>query len=170
MTTLGVVIGGVMLATLGRMPTLLVGGVVAAASNILFADLALGSPGIDAFMHLTILDQVGIEPRMMRLLIGITGENIAGGLAGTAFVAYISSITSREYSAVQYALLSSMTFLVGALGRASIGEAIETYGYANVFYITAGLGMIAVVLVAVEWARGPREPADPVLPVEEQAV
>jgi PAT family beta-lactamase induction signal transducer AmpG len=170
MTTLGVVIGGVMLATIGRMPTLLVGGIVAAASNVLFADLAMGSPGINGFMHLTMLDQIGIDPRMMRLLIGISGENIAGGLAGTAFIAYISSITSREYSAVQYALLSSMTFLVGALGRASIGEAIETYGYANVFYITAGLGMIAVVLVAIEWSRGPREPAEPPLPVEEEAI
>ena len=170
MTTLGVVIGGIMLATIGRMPTLLAGGVVAAASNLLFADLAAGGAGIDAFMHLFMLDSVGVEPRMMRLLIGITGENIAGGLAGTAFIAYISSIVSREYSAVQYALLSSMTFLVGALGRASIGEAIEIYGYANVFLITAGLGMIAVVLVAIEWARGPREPADPVLPVDKAAL
>ncbi|RYY23794.1 MAG: MFS transporter [Sphingomonadales bacterium] len=170
MTTLGVVIGGVMLATIGRMPTLLVGGIVAAASNVLFADLALGSPGINAFMHFTMLDSIGVDPRMMRLLIGISGENIAGGLAGTAFIAYISSIVSREYSAVQYALLSSMTFLVGALGRASIGEAIEQYGYANVFYLTAGLGMIAVALVAIEWARGPREATEPPKPVEEAAV
>lgn len=170
MTTLGVVIGGVLLATIGRMPTLLLGGIVAAASNLLFADLAAGGAGIDGFMHLFMLDHVGVEPRMMRLLIGITGENIAGGLAGTAFIAYISSIVSREYSAVQYALLSSMTFLVGALGRASIGEAIERYGYANVFLITAGLGMIAVVLVAIEWARGPREATEPTLPVEEAAI
>ncbi|MES2988564.1 MAG: MFS transporter [Pseudomonadota bacterium] len=170
MTTLGVVIGGVMLATIGRMPTLLAGGIVAAASNLLFADLAAGGAGIDAFMHLFMLDQVGVEPRMMRLIIGITGENIAGGLAGTAFIAYISSIVSREYSAVQYALLSSMTFLVGALGRASIGEAIEQYGYANVFLITAGLGMIAVVLVAIEWASGPREATEPPKSVEEAAV
>ncbi|RYY47302.1 MAG: MFS transporter [Sphingomonadales bacterium] len=170
MTTLGVVIGGVMLATVGRMPTLLIGGIVAAASNLLFADLAMGSPGINAFMHFTMLDSVGIDPRMMRLLIGISGENIAGGLAGTAFIAYISSIVSREYSAVQYALLSSMTFLIGALGRASIGEAIEGYGYANVFYITAGLGMIAVVLVAIEWARGPRVATEPPRPIEEAAV
>ena len=136
----------------------------------MFADLALGGAGIDGFARLIMLDQIGIEPRMLRLLIGISGENIAGGLAGTAFIAYISSIVSREYSAVQYALLSSMTFLVGALGRASIGEAIEIYGYANVFLITAGLGMIAVVLVAIEWARGPREPADPVLPVDKAAL
>lgn len=162
MTTAGVVVGGIMLATVGRMPTLLLGGIVAAASNILYADLALGGPAIDAFMHALYLDQLGVEPRMMRLLVAISGENIAGGLAGTAFVAYISSITSRQYSAVQYALLSSMTFLVGALGRASIGEAIEIHGYANIFYLTAALGMIAVVLVAIEWARGQRLPADEV--------
>lgn len=160
MTTLGVVIGGIMLATVGRMPTLLFGGIVAAASNILYADLALGGPGIDAFMHFLFLDQIGVEPRMMRLLVAISGENIAGGLAGTAFVAYISSITSRQYSAVQYALLSSMTFLVGALGRASIGEAIENYGYANIFFFTAALGMIAVVLVGIEWARNARAAPD----------
>jgi PAT family beta-lactamase induction signal transducer AmpG len=160
MTTLGVVIGGVMLATVGRMPTLLAGGLIAAASNLLYADLALGGAGIDGFMRLLMLDQLGIEPRLTRLLVAISGENIAGGLAGTAFIAYISSITSREYSAVQYALLSSMTFLVGALGRASIGEAIEQYGYANVFYLTAGLGLVAVVLVLVEWWRPVPRPAD----------
>jgi hypothetical protein len=33
----------------------------------------------------------------------------------------------REFSAVQYALLSSLTFLIGSLGRAAIGEAIDEY-------------------------------------------
>ena len=37
--------------------------------------------------------------------------------AGGAYVAYLSSITSKKHSAVQYALLSSLTFLVGSLGR-----------------------------------------------------
>ncbi|MDV3456437.1 MFS transporter [Sphingomonas sp. HF-S4] len=154
MTIIGVALGGVMLAAWGRMPTLLAGGIVAAASNLLYADLALGGAGIDGFAQLLFLDHSGIEPRMLRLMIAISGENIAGGLAGTAFVAYISSITSREYSAVQYALLSSMTFLVGALGRAATGEAIEIYGYANIFFLTAGLGGVAVVLVLAEWWRG----------------
>ncbi|MBB5709261.1 AmpG family muropeptide MFS transporter [Sphingomonas xinjiangensis] len=153
MTIAGVGIGGLLLATLGRMPTLLAGGIVAAVSNLLYADLALGGANIDAFSHLFFLDRIGVEPRMMRLMVAISGENIAGGLAGTAFVAYISSITSREYSAVQYALLSSMTFLVGALGRAATGEAIERYGYADIFFLTAGLGAVAVVLVLAEWWR-----------------
>lgn len=168
MTILGVAIGGFMLASIGRLPTLLVGGIVAAASNLLYADLALGGPWIDGFAHLFFLDHIGIDPRMIRLMLAISGENIAGGLAGTAFIAYISSITSREYSAVQYALLSSMTFLVGALGRAAVGEAIEKHGYANIFYVTAGLGMIAVVLVLIEWWRpAPLPQGEPIVSTPE---
>jgi PAT family beta-lactamase induction signal transducer AmpG len=98
-------------------------------------------------------------------MIAISGENIAGGLAGAAFVGYISSITSRTYSAVQYALLSSLTFLVGALGRAAMGEAIEQIGYAPVFRFTALLGLVAVLLVLIEWWRGaPRVRAPDVAP------
>ena len=161
MTVAGVVIGGALLATVGRMPTLLIGGIVAAASNLLFADLAAGGAALDAFARLTLLDQTGADPRMIRLMLAISGENIAGGLAGTAFVAYISSIVARDYSAVQYALLSSMTFLVGALGRAAIGEAIDRVGYASIFLLTAGLGVIAVVLVLLEWWRAGAATAPP---------
>ena len=153
MTIGGVALGGVLLAWVGRMPTLLIGGLVAAASNLLYADLASGGAFIDGVAHLLFLDRTGIDPRMLRLMLAISGENVAGGLAGTAFIAYISSITAREYSAVQYALLSSMTFLVGALGRAAIGEAIDVHGYANIFLLTAGLGMVAVGLVLIEWWR-----------------
>jgi PAT family beta-lactamase induction signal transducer AmpG len=99
------------------------------------------------------LDNFGHDLRMVRLLIAISGENIAGGLAGAAFVAYLSSITSREFSAVQYALLSSLTFLVGSLGRAAIGERIEQVGYAPVFLLTAAIGVVAVLFVVLEWVR-----------------
>jgi PAT family beta-lactamase induction signal transducer AmpG len=135
------------------MPTLLIGAIVAAASNLLYADLAAGAPNIDAFARLLALDSFGSDLRMVRLLIAISGENIAAGLAGAAFVAYLSSITSREFSAVQYALLSSLTFLVGSLGRAAIGERIEQVGYAPVFLLCAAIGLIAVGFVIAEWAR-----------------
>lgn len=162
MTIVGVAVGGALFATVGRMPTMLAGAIVAAASNLLYADLALGGAGIDAFARTFGLDMLGADPRMVRLMLAISGENIAGGLAGAAFVAYISSIVAREYSAVQYALLSSLTFLVGALGRAAMGEAIDGVGYAPVFYFTAALGGITVVLVLIEWWRGaPRVPARP---------
>ncbi|GAA4722118.1 MFS transporter [Sphingomonas lutea] len=153
MTMAGIALGATLFATLGRMPTLLIGAIVAAASNLLYADLASGAPYIDAFARTFGLDAFGQDLRMVRLLIAISGENIAAGLAGAAFVAYLSSITSREFSAVQYALLSSLTFLVGSLGRAAIGERIEQIGYAPVFMLCAAIGLIAVGFVLLEWMR-----------------
>ncbi len=153
MTMAGIAVGGILFAVIGRMPTLFIGAVVAAASNLLYADLASGAPFIDSVAHLFFLDRLGVDMRMIRLMIAISGENISGGLAGAAFVAYLSSITSRQFSAVQYALLSSLTFLVGSLGRAWIGQEIEIVGYAQVFWITAGIGLIAVFFVALEWIR-----------------
>jgi len=153
MTMAGIALGATLFATVGRMPTLLIGAIVAAASNLLYADLASGAAGIDAFARTFGLDAFGHDLRMVRLLIAVSGENIAGGLAGAAFVAYLSSITSREFSAVQYALLSSLTFLVGSLGRAAIGESIDQIGYAPVFRFTALIGLIAVGFVAAEWLR-----------------
>jgi PAT family beta-lactamase induction signal transducer AmpG len=87
MTMAGIAIGGILFATIGRMPTLLVGAIVAAASNLLYADLAAGAPFIDAFARTLALDTFGQDLRMVRLLIAISGENVAGGLAGAAFVA-----------------------------------------------------------------------------------
>jgi PAT family beta-lactamase induction signal transducer AmpG len=153
MTMAGIAIGAALFATVGRMPTLLLGAIVAAASNLIYADLASGSVAIDAFARTFRLDAFGHDLRMVRLLIAISGENIAGGLAGAAFVAYLSSITSREFSAVQYALLSSLTFLVGSLGRAAVGEAIDQIGYAPVFRFTALIGLVAVGFVVLEWVR-----------------
>ena len=153
MTMAGIAIGAALFAVVGRMPTLLIGAIVAAASNLLYADLAAGAYYIDTVARALALDTFGQDLRMVRLLIAISGENIAGGLAGAAFVAYLSSITSREFSAVQYALLSSLTFLVGSLGRAAIGERIEQVGYAPVFILTAAIGLIAVAFVVMEWIR-----------------
>ena len=80
-------------------------------------------------------------------------ENISTGIALTAFVAYLSGIVSKKFTAVQYALLSSLTFLVGSLGRGIAGEAFDTYGYALVFRWTAAAGLIAVLFVLLEWVR-----------------
>jgi PAT family beta-lactamase induction signal transducer AmpG len=95
----------------------------------------------------------GFDERMVRLLLAISYENIATGIAGAAFVAYLSGIVSKRFTAVQYALLSSLTFLVGSLGRGIAGEAFDTYGYATVFRWTAAAGGISVLFVILEWIR-----------------
>lgn len=163
MTMLGISLGGYLFTRIGRFPTILMGAVLPPLGNFLYADLADGGAGIDAFSHLTRLDalagMVGSDERMMRLLLAICYENVSTGLALTAFVAYVSGIVSKRYGAIQYALLSSLLSLVGTLGRGAVGEAFDLYGYAVVFRWTALTALISVVFVALEWLRISRERA-----------
>jgi len=157
MTMVGISLGGYLFAKLGRFPTILLGAILPPLGNFLYADLADGSPNIDAFAHLLRLDALaqmfGSDERLMRLLIAICYENISTGLALTAFVAYVSSIVSKKYGAIQYALLSSLLSLVGTLGRGAVGEAFDKYGYAPVFRWTAATAVASAIFVLLEWAR-----------------
>ena len=157
MTMIGISLGGYLFGRIGRFPTVLIGAAVTPLGNLLYADLAEGGANIDAFAHAlrlnTLLGWFGADDRMVRLLLAICYENIATGVALTAFVAYLSGIISKKFTAVQYALLSSLTFLVGSLGRGVAGESFDKYGYALVFRWTAAAGLIAVFFVLLEWWR-----------------
>jgi PAT family beta-lactamase induction signal transducer AmpG len=157
MTMIGISLGGYLFGRIGRFPTVLIGAAVTPLGNLLYADLAEGGANIDAFTHTirlnTLLGWFGADDRMVRLLVAICYENIATGVALTAFVAYLSGIISKKFTAVQYALLSSLTFLVGSLGRGVAGESFDKYGYAIVFRWTAAAGLIAVLFVLLEWWR-----------------
>ncbi len=157
MTIAGIALAAVLLVWLGRMVCLTLGAIVAAATNLLYADLASGAPGIDAFLNATGLSSafgtVGLDMRMGRLMTAITAENIAAGFAGAAFVAYLSSLASKLHGAVQFAVFTSLTLLVGTLGRGALGEMIKTDGYPAVFIMTALLGIIAVIACILEWIR-----------------
>jgi PAT family beta-lactamase induction signal transducer AmpG len=157
MTMIGISLGGYLFGRIGRFPTVLIGAAVTPLGNLVYADLAEGGANIDRFTHTLRLNDLlgwfGADDRMVRLLMAICYENIATGIALTAFVAYLSGIVSKKFTAVQYALLSSLTFLVGSLGRGFVGESFDTYGYPLVFRWTAAAGLLAVVFVLLEWWR-----------------
>ncbi|WP_265570232.1 AmpG family muropeptide MFS transporter [Sphingomicrobium nitratireducens] len=157
---LGLALGGALLTIIGRMAALTLGAVLAAATNLLYADLAIGGATMQAVADGTgfsaLVTSLGGDPRLAKLMVAIAGENLAVGLAGAAFVAYLSSIVAKGYSAVQYALLSSLALLVGTLGRAPLGQLIDEIGYYTVFLITTAMGGVAVVLCLIEWARQKR--------------
>lgn len=154
---IGLALGGALLTVIGRMMTLTLGALIAALTNLLYADLAIGGERMQlasdliGFTWLTSL--FGADERLSKLMLTIGMENIAVGVAGAAFVAYLSSIVAKGYSAVQYALLSSLTLLVGTLGRPALGQMIEERGYYDVFILTTLIGMFAVVLCLIEWVR-----------------
>ncbi|WP_297320360.1 hypothetical protein [Novosphingobium sp.] len=160
MTMAGISLGGYLFVRLGRFPTILLGAVLPPLGNFLYADLAEGGSGIDAFAHFLRLDVVAgwfaADDRMLRLLLAICYENIVTGLALTAFVAYVSSIVSKQYGAIQYALLGSLVSLVGTLGRGATGEAFDQFGYAVVFRWTALTAVVSTVFVLLEWGRNAR--------------
>ncbi|MBU3920968.1 MFS transporter [Hyphomonas sp.] len=176
MTVAGAALGAVVISFTGRMPVLVIGAVLAAATNLLFADLSRGGVGIDAFLEWTRIadplrvfagwaaqispDAQGADAgaRMARLMIAIAGENLAGGFASVAVVAYLTSVVNPRFAAVQYALLASLTMLIGTLGKPWLGTMIETQGYYAVFIITFWLGGIAVALSVIEWIRQARMP------------
>jgi PAT family beta-lactamase induction signal transducer AmpG len=159
----GIAGGGLLLKFMGRMPALVVAAALAAATNLLFADLASGAAGMDAFLGFTRLDALfgafgENQLRMARLTIAILGENLAVGFASVVYLAYLTSMINPKYAAVQAALLGSLTMLVGQLGRPWLGALIESDGFTYVFVLTAGIGLIPVALSALEWWRQSRLP------------
>ncbi len=161
---LGLALGGWLLTALGRMFTLMLGGLLAALTNLLYADLAIGGHNMAAFSSAIgftglVESFPGGSARLAKLMITIGFENLAIGIAGAAYIAWLSSIVSKKFSAVQYALLSSLTLLVGTLGRGALGAMIEERGYYDVFVLTTFIGLGAVVLVCAEWWREGRSKA-----------
>lgn len=169
---IGLAIGGWLITVLGRMFMLTLGAVIAAATNLLYADLALGGAAMQAASDamgftwavntvanaLAPLFFVAAPPSegLARLAFTIFWENLAIGIAGAAYIAWLSSIVAKRYAAVQFALLASLTLLIGTLGRGALGQMIEVRGYYYVFVFTALLGVVAVVLCALEWWRQAR--------------
>lgn len=160
-TIAGIAIGGLAMIKFGRMPVFFVGAVLAAVTNLLFADLALGARFTDPVLLTLQIDHLfeafGMDIRMARLTSVIALENIAVGLASAASIAYLSSIVSKRYAAVQYALLVSLVMLLGTLGRPAIGAIIEDDGFAHAFVICAAFGGVASVLALIEWIRVARK-------------
>jgi PAT family beta-lactamase induction signal transducer AmpG len=133
MTLLGAVLGGVLVNRLGVMPILFTGALLAAATNLLFALLA----------------HVGASVPM---LIGVVAmDNLSGGLAAAAFVAYLSALTNVRYSATQYALFSSLMLLLPKFLGGFSGVLVDRLGYESFFTLTALLGLPVLLLV---WLAG----------------
>ncbi|MGV0985364.1 MAG: AmpG family muropeptide MFS transporter [Limnohabitans sp.] len=131
MTLLGAFIGGVLSARWGVMRILMLGAILSAASNLLFAWLS------------------GVGHDVTALIWVVSADNLASGIASAAFIAYLSSLTNISYSATQYALLSSMMLLLPKFIAGFSGDFVNAYGYAQFFQVTAWLGVPVLLLVAL---------------------
>jgi PAT family beta-lactamase induction signal transducer AmpG len=128
---IGAFAGGLALTRLGLWWTVLIGAVIAASSNLMFAWLASEGARLDL------------------LTLTISFDNFAAGFAGSALIAYMSGLTSPGFAATQYALLSSLYALPGKLIGGASGAVVDAYGYPLLFTATASIGIPLVILCFV---------------------
>ena len=129
MTILGAGLGGILVVKFGLTKPLLLGAVMVVLTNLLFAWLAISSPNI------------------YWLAVVISADNISGGIAVSAFIAYLSSLTNTAYTATQYALFSSLMTLPAKFLGGFSGILVDNFGYASFFVYAALLGIPAIGLI-----------------------
>ena len=133
-TVVFTLIGGAIAMRSGIVKTLIIAGIAMAATNILFSVLAWAGPSKGLFALAVILD------------------DLAAAFATVAFVAFISLLVDRNFTATQYALLAS----VGTAGRtllaSSSGAMVDGLGgdWGLFFIITAAMvipSLICLILI-----------------------
>lgn len=129
MTLLGGFVGGIMAVRWGVMRVLMLGAVLSAGTNMLFAWLATRGHDVSALVWV------------------VSADNLAGGIASAAFIAYLSGLTNVQYSATQYALFSSMMLLAPKWLAGFSGVFVDAYGYEAFFHTTALMGFPVLLLI-----------------------
>ena len=133
MTLVGGFLGGVLTVRFGVQKILFLGAFLSAATNLLFMLLA----------------DAGTNISMLTVVIG--ADNLSAGIASTAFIAFLSSLTSISFTAVQYAIFSSMMTLLPKVIGGYSGTMVSAFGYGNFFMLTALMGL--PVLFLIVWVR-----------------
>lgn len=139
-TLLGTLAGGSLVVRYGTVRILFIAGFLHAVTNLLYALQA----------------HVGADTQLLAISVAV--ENISGGISSAAFVAFLSNLCNRHYTATQYALLSSLA----ALGRTWLatpaGYAVKYLGWEYFFMLASLLAAPGLVFL---WFLEKRRKANP---------
>lgn len=130
MTLFGAFIGGVISVRIGVLRTLFLGGALSALTNLLFAWLATQGHNV------------------VYLVLTVSADNLAAGIASVAFLAYLAGLTNKAYTATQYAIFSSIMLLLPKFLAGFSGFIVESVGYSAFFVATAAIGLPVLLLIA----------------------
>ena len=131
MTIAGGFLGGILSVRFAVMPVLFAGALLSALTNLLFVAMAHTGPSLPM------------------LYLVISADNLAAGLASAAFVAFLSSLTNVKFTAIQYAIFSSLMTLIPKMLSGYSGTMVDSLGYPAFFTLTALMGLPVLVLVAL---------------------
>ena len=122
-TVLGGVAGGVGILRIGQYRALWLFGLLQALSTAGFAWL------------------VHTGPVLGWLAVVIAFENFTGGMGTAAFIGFMANLTNKEFTATQYALLTSLMGVPRTLLAASTGYMASSLGWVSFFIICALLAI-----------------------------
>ncbi|MDB2404942.1 AmpG family muropeptide MFS transporter [Alphaproteobacteria bacterium] len=134
MTIIGLSLGGLLLSITGMRNTLIIVALLTASSNLLFSVISVIGNNLN-FLVLTIMI-----------------DNLASGMAATVFIAFLSSIVNKEFSATQYALLSSFIMLIPKFIAGYSGVIVDNIGY-SWFWISTALAGIPTIIFIIMGSR-----------------
>jgi len=132
-TITGALLGGMFVIRRGIYSALLTGSILVACTNLAFAILAY--KGNDMFWFTTVIGM----------------DNLSGGFASSAFLAFLANMTNRTYTATQYALFSSLMTLVPKIISGFSGIVVDQTSYVFFFIYVACLGIPSMLMVL--WLR-----------------
>ncbi|MFH1806447.1 MAG: MFS transporter [Pseudomonadota bacterium] len=148
MTIAGSFLGGILSVRYGVIKILFLGALLSALTNILFAIMA----------H--------IDPNTVIFAAVIMADNLSGGLATAAFIAYLAGLTNISFTAMQYAIFSSVMTLFPKILAGFSGSVVDSVGYSAFFIGTAAIGIPVLILVVLAGRLTTVAPARPAAPNE----
>lgn len=142
MAIAGSFLGGLLVVRYGVFKPLIAGSAMVAGTNLLFVYLS----------H--------VGPDLNWLAVVISADNISAGFSNAAFIAYLSGLTNRAYTATQYALFSSLMTLPGKFTSGFSGLIVDASGYSFFFTYAAAMGIPAIILAVMVMRREQRLQAE----------
>ena len=128
-TLVGVFVGGYLIKSYGILNILIIGSMLQIISNLLFVFLSI------------------IGPEFIYLILTVAGENFSGGLGSAGFVAYLSVLCNKKYTATQYALLSSIMGVARTILSSPSGYLVGLVGWTYFFLISTVFGIPALLIL-----------------------
>lgn len=129
MTLAGALISGALVNRYGVLKILLLGAVMSALTNFFFITLSQS------------------EHSLPMLYAVISIDNLSAGIAATSFIAFMSMLANKEFTATQYAWLSSAMLLFPKMLGGFSGVWLEQLGYTQFFTLTALLGLPTIFAI-----------------------
>ncbi|MGO1688571.1 MAG: AmpG family muropeptide MFS transporter [Psychrobacter sp.] len=122
-------LGGLLAQRFRIMHAMMIGAILACVTNLLFVVLTY-NPGSLPFMYMAVIF-----------------DNLAAGLASAVFIAFLSALTSIRFTAVQYAIFSSLMTLIPKVMGGYSGSIVDSMGYPFFFIFTFAIGIPILALI-----------------------